>query len=321
MISTLSPASKTSRRKADSTFDNICLKFAGPRKSSSLPVSKKFYADILERVIVTSLLLPESEKFTRQTMDLIDTYLRTHKIHLPSQPKEIQLIFAVILPEIDRALTRSERARERAEKRHKTAIENLPESRSDHPSESAKIHTSTTTFSASDSTPKTAPCPSSGHGKIAPVATLSSHQNSTPKSSPETSSERAKISTSATLSSHQNSTPKNSPEASSETTKISTSATLSSLKNSTPESAPISTKICPSRRSAINADEDMEATLHTQKSGADEELKSAENLPFGQASSAVGFPLHPALTRRERRRLANAEKRAGKLRVKPLGKA
>ncbi len=148
MTSILSPASKTSRRKADSTFDNICLKFAGPRKSSSLPVSKKFYADILERVIVTSLLLPESEKFTRQTMDLIDTYLRTHKIHLPSQPKEIQLIFAVILPEIDRALTRSERARERAEKRHKTAIENLPESRSDHPSESAKIHTSTTTFSA-----------------------------------------------------------------------------------------------------------------------------------------------------------------------------
>ena len=55
MTSILSPASKTSRRKADSTFDNICLKFAGPRKSSSLPVSKKFYADILERVIVTSL--------------------------------------------------------------------------------------------------------------------------------------------------------------------------------------------------------------------------------------------------------------------------
>ncbi len=298
MTSILSPASKTSRRKADSTFDNICLKFAGPRKSSSLPVSKKFYADILERVIVTSLLLPESEKFTRQTMDLIDTYLRTHKIHLPSQPKEIQLIFAVILPEIDRALTRSERARERAEKRHKTAIENLPESRSDHPSESAKIHTSTTTFSASDSTPKTAPCHSSGHGKIAPVATLSSHQNSNPKS-----------------------TPKSTPETSSETTKIPTSTTLSSLKNSTPESALLSTKICPSRRSAINANEDMEDPLHIQKSGANEELKSAENLPFGQASSTGVFPLHLTLTRRERRRLANAEKRAGKLRVKPLGKA
>ncbi len=248
MTSTLSPASKTSRRKADSTFNNICLKFAGPRKSSSLPVSKKFYADILERVIVTSLLLPESEKFTRRTMDLIDTYLRTHKIHLPSQPKEIQLIFAVILPEIDRALTRSERARERAEKRRKTAIENLPKSRSGHPSESAKIHSSATTFSTSDSTLKTATQASSGHGKIAPVATLSSLKNSTRKSSPETSSE---------------------------TTKTSTSTTLSSLKNSTSESAPISMEI----------------------------------------------PLHPALTRRERRRLANAEKRAGKLRVKPLGKA
>ena len=279
MTSILSPASKTSRRKADSTFDNICLKFAGPRKSSSLPVSKKFYADILERVIVTSLLLPESEKFTRQTMDLIDTYLRTHKIHLPSQPKEIQLIFAVILPEIDRALTRSERARERAEKRRGTAIENLPESRSDHHSESAKIPPSATTFSASDSTSKTAPRASSGQGKIAHVATISSHQNSTPKNSPETSSETTKISTSATLSSHQNSTPENSPETSSETTKISTSTTLSSLKNSTPETASISTKICPSRRSAINVDEEVEHPFHIQKSGADEELKSAEKSP------------------------------------------
>ena len=252
MTSILSPASKTSRRKADSTFDNICLKFAGPRKSSSLPVSKKFYADILERVIVTSLLLPESEKFTRQTMDLIDTYLRTHKIHLPSQPKEIQLIFAVILPEIDRALTRSERARERAEKRRGTAIENLPESRSDHHSESAKIPPSATTFSASDSTSKTAPRASSGQGKIAHVATISSHQNSTPKSTPETSSETTKISTSATLSSHQ---------------------------NSTPETASISTKICPSRRSAINVDEEVEHPFHIQKSGADEELKSAEKSP------------------------------------------
>lgn len=321
MTSTLSPTSKTSRRKADSTFDNICLKFAGPRKSSSLPVSKKFYADILERVIVTSLLLPESEKFTRQTMDLIDTYLRTHKIHLPSQPKEIQLIFAVILPEIDRALTRSERARKRAEKRRGTAIENLPESRSDHPSESIKIHPSSTTFSASASTSKTAPRASSEQGKIAPVATLSSYQNSIPKSSPETSSETTKNSTSTTLSSHQNSTPKITPETSSKTTKISSTTTLTSLKNSNPETSPISTKICPSRRSAINVDEEVEHSLHPQKSGADEELKSAENLPFGQATSAGVFPLRPALTRRERRRLANAEKRAGKLRVKPLGKA
>lgn len=294
MTSSLSPAPKTSRRKADSTFDNICLKFAGPRKSSSFPVSKKFYADILERVIVTSLLLPESEKFARQTMDLIDTYLRTHKIHLPSQPKEIQLIFAVILPEIDRALTRSERARERAEKRRNTAIENPPESRSGQPSESTKIHPSATTFSTSDSTPENSSRPSSGQGKIAPAATLSSHQNSPQKSTPETSSE---------------------------TTKISSSGALPSLKNSTPESTLLSMEISSPRKPETDVDKEMESTPHIQKSGADEEPKSAENLPSGQTSPAGGFPLRPALTRRERRRLANAGKRAGKLRLKPLGKA
>lgn len=80
-------------------------------------------------------------------------------------------------------------------------------------------------------------------------------------------------------------------------------------------------EICSSRKPEIDVDKEMESTPHTQKSGADEELKSAENLPFGQVSSAGVFPLRPALTRRDRRRLANAGKRAGKLRVKPLGKA
>lgn len=83
---------------------------------NNLSVSKKVYSDISERINTTLSFAPES---AAEAMRIVDLYLAGETPHSPDQMAVIA--FNMIRVELDRAMTRSSRARERARKRKEIA--------------------------------------------------------------------------------------------------------------------------------------------------------------------------------------------------------
>ncbi|WP_300504529.1 hypothetical protein [uncultured Duncaniella sp.] len=89
-------------------------------KLPPLPVSKKFYASIRQRVTDSCNCLPNGKEVCKSALALIDTYLAMGEADIDWRPIECSLIFALVKPEIDRAMERSRAAKARAARKKKT---------------------------------------------------------------------------------------------------------------------------------------------------------------------------------------------------------
>lgn len=93
------------------SYDAICRREGEPVRN----VSKKFYADICERVAESVMVTGGNETVVERTMVMIDAYIS--KGIKPDEETEsvgILIIFHILKAEIDRAITRSRLARQRA---------------------------------------------------------------------------------------------------------------------------------------------------------------------------------------------------------------
>lgn len=86
-------------------------------KEATSSVSKKFYAYISGRVAAASLMSAGKERTLSDSMEAIDAYIATGMEPAPDSSTETLMIFAILRPEIDRAMARSAAARIRAAKR------------------------------------------------------------------------------------------------------------------------------------------------------------------------------------------------------------
>ncbi|WP_297072267.1 hypothetical protein [uncultured Duncaniella sp.] len=109
----------TSTGKKSRSITNIAATSA-ICKLPPLPVSKKFYAAIRQRVTDSCACLPNGKEVCKSALALIDTYLAMGKADLDWWPIECSLIFALVKPEIDRAIERSKAAKARAARKKKT---------------------------------------------------------------------------------------------------------------------------------------------------------------------------------------------------------
>lgn len=93
------------------SYDAICRREVEPVRN----VSKKFYADICERVAESVMVTGGNDTVVERTMVMIDAYIS--KGIKPDEETEsvgILIIFHILKAEIDRAITRSRLARQRA---------------------------------------------------------------------------------------------------------------------------------------------------------------------------------------------------------------
>lgn len=92
-------------------YDTTCRREGEPVRN----VSKKFYADICERVAESVMVTGGNDTVVERTMVMIDAYIS--KGIKPDEETEsvgILIIFHILKAEIDRAITRSRLARQRA---------------------------------------------------------------------------------------------------------------------------------------------------------------------------------------------------------------
>lgn len=81
-------------------------------------VSKKFYEDIYSRVDQTCRFFGKRGAALRDdVMKAFDAYVESHAYPVDAKDRETVMIFTLLLPEIDRAVTRSAAARKRAHER------------------------------------------------------------------------------------------------------------------------------------------------------------------------------------------------------------
>ena len=93
------------------SYDAICRREGEPVRN----VSKKFYGDICQRVAESVMITGGNESVVERTMAVIDAYIS--KGIEPDEETEsagILIIFHILKAEIDRAITRSRLARQRA---------------------------------------------------------------------------------------------------------------------------------------------------------------------------------------------------------------
>ena len=83
---------------------------------STLPVSKKFHAEICARVSASFSKCQPS--LVRKAIAVIERYMLDGTDPSDSEETAIQLMFNLLRPEIDKAITRSRRARERSKNRN-----------------------------------------------------------------------------------------------------------------------------------------------------------------------------------------------------------
>lgn len=94
----------------------------------ALPVSRKFYTDICERLGAACALQPDSARLYSESLALIESYMLTREIPSSTPASPALLIFTLLLPEIDRAMTRSMIARMRALLRRQSDSPTAPKS-------------------------------------------------------------------------------------------------------------------------------------------------------------------------------------------------
>lgn len=85
-----------------------------PGRSGQLPVSKKFYADLSGRIENACRMSSAYGEALIETNAMIMVYLAEGKLPKRFRDPVAELIFNLLLPEIDRAIARSAAARKRA---------------------------------------------------------------------------------------------------------------------------------------------------------------------------------------------------------------
>lgn len=94
-------------------------------------VSRKFYSDIRDRLVDACALLSSHKDLAVMVMDMLDTYVATGVCDSGRHSSEAMMIFTLLSPEIDKAVSRSKSARERALSRKKVPAVTVMKSRSE----------------------------------------------------------------------------------------------------------------------------------------------------------------------------------------------
>lgn len=81
-------------------------------------VSRKFYNDLVDRIVEACGLLPDAGNLRMEAIIMINSYLHKKTIDLTACPTELALIFTILRPEIDRAMARCRRAASRRKMNH-----------------------------------------------------------------------------------------------------------------------------------------------------------------------------------------------------------
>lgn len=103
-------------------------------KPNQLPVSRKFYGELRERVYMSCAIARKGTQKADEVMEIIDSYLAGQTMPENCADKDVMLILSLMKPEIDRAMKRSAAARGRSRKSRTSGpacrIENHDESAS-----------------------------------------------------------------------------------------------------------------------------------------------------------------------------------------------
>lgn len=91
-------------------------------------VSKKFYTDLRERISSTSHTVGLTAEIETSCIKAVDAYINSGIVPAGDTATEILLIFNLLRAEIDRAISRSAAARQRATRRKTSASPEAPES-------------------------------------------------------------------------------------------------------------------------------------------------------------------------------------------------
>lgn len=91
-------------------------------------VSKKFYTDIRKRISSTSRAVGLTAAVEASCIEAVDAYINSGIAPAGDTATEILLIFNLLRSEIDRAISRSAAARQRAARRKTSASSEAPES-------------------------------------------------------------------------------------------------------------------------------------------------------------------------------------------------
>lgn len=86
------------------------------KKSNPLPVSRKFYAGIVERIYNSYPKISEGVTLARETRECVDAYMLSGTVPQDSIDPRVKLGFVLLRPEIDKAMARSAAARNRHRK-------------------------------------------------------------------------------------------------------------------------------------------------------------------------------------------------------------
>ncbi|MCM1355897.1 MAG: hypothetical protein NC212_05790 [Staphylococcus sp.] len=88
-----------------------------PSKKPILPVSKKFHTYITDRINDACRTIGDNDDAAAKTLALVNRYITTGECDLTDADAIVRLIFTLLRPEIDRAISRSKAARLRAANR------------------------------------------------------------------------------------------------------------------------------------------------------------------------------------------------------------
>lgn len=94
------------------------------KNNRSRTVSSKFRSYLRSRIDSACALSPETD--SNVVMTLVDAYIATGKIPATGCGLIVQMIFTLLRPEIDKAIARSEAARQRAKTRSLAPLKPIP---------------------------------------------------------------------------------------------------------------------------------------------------------------------------------------------------
>lgn len=100
-------------------------------KKSSLPVSRKFYSEICDRIRFSFSMNRPS--LIEEAISTVNSYITCGAEPAEYTDPSVLLMFSLLRPEIDKAIRRSQRAREISSKRKQSTAVSTRKDRSDRP--------------------------------------------------------------------------------------------------------------------------------------------------------------------------------------------
>ncbi len=112
------PLNRTSVQPLIMRYENTCFCHKGQKCAAAhrLPVSQKFYNEISARIRSSFASVSPSDALAESAICCVESYLRAGLLPSGAVVESVRLMFALLRPEIDKAMARSAAARRRRRK-------------------------------------------------------------------------------------------------------------------------------------------------------------------------------------------------------------